>query len=229
MYKDKKIAALIPARSGSTRVKDKNIRPLDGKPLILHTLNSCAESALLDGVYISSDSTQICQHGMPFGAKPIYRPPEISDSTSSTELAIMHSIESGLSQYDYIMLLQPTSPIRNRGRIDDAIRFLVDGKFQSIVSVFPDPMLWWVRHRNKPIPSYNIHDRPRSQDHYVLEETGSIYIFNVESFVQSKSRIIYPVGLFEMRSIGENIDIDEEIDFYIAETCIQKREQYGLF
>jgi len=121
-----KILALIPARSGSKRVPNKNIRRLAGKPLIVYTIEAALKSKRINRVIVSTDSQQIASIAKEHGAEiPFIRPKEISQS-NSTEMEFFNHALNWLQDHekyepDLIVLLYPTSPLRKVESIDSAI------------------------------------------------------------------------------------------------------------
>ena len=216
MYKGRSIVAFIPARGGSVRIPNKNMTKLCGKPLIEHTLKSAKNSKLVDFTMVSSDSQKILDFASKQGSGTILRPDKISGCRSSTEEAIDHAINGYLKSCDIMVMLQPTSPIRNIGRIDEAIKLLVGGNYNSVVSVCDKFQLTWDYVSGCGHPNYDNYNRPSSHSPTTLEENGSIYAFNIEQFIKEKSRIIHPVGLIRMTE-EESIDIDTPLDFKIAD------------
>ncbi|MCM4161913.1 acylneuraminate cytidylyltransferase family protein [Antarcticibacterium flavum] len=134
-----KILGLIPARGGSKGIPGKNIKLLGGKPLLAYTVEAAKASTLLDRVILSSDDAKIIDVAKDLGLEvPFVRPAELAgDATSSLEV-IRHALEELRSQgeeYDAVCLLQPTTPFRQEGLIDDVIRKFTEGNFDSLISV----------------------------------------------------------------------------------------------
>lgn len=220
MYKNKTIGVLIPARGGSTRIINKNIKHVGGTPLIKYTLDHAYESNLADGIYISTNDKNIEFYCRKLTHNVIRRPNSLCGPDSPTEAAILHAIEKGLNYYDYIMMLQPTSPIRSKGRLDEAIELLIDGSYSSLVSVSDKFALTWETMDGVGYPNYQPLSRPRSQDCKIMVENGSIYGFKTLDFIEKQCRIIQPTVLFKMNNPGEDIDIDEPVDIMTAEAII---------
>ena len=125
MYKQKKILAIIPARGGSKAIPKKNIIDLLGKPLLYYSVKSAKESKYIDKVIVSTDDDEIAEIGKKLGADvPFLRPEEISGDKAKSIDAFIHAIkelEKLEEKYDYILLLQNTSPLRQSWHIDEAI------------------------------------------------------------------------------------------------------------
>jgi CMP-N-acetylneuraminic acid synthetase len=133
------ILGLILARSGSKGIKQKNISKLCGKPLIAWTINSALKSKRLTDVILSTDSTTIAKIGKKFGADvPFIRPLKFSKDKSPSIDAIEHAIKwlrKKGKNYEFVVLLEPTSPLRDHNDIDLAINKVIKLKAQSLVSV----------------------------------------------------------------------------------------------
>lgn len=216
--------AIIPARGGSKGLPDKNISEINGKPLILWTIEQAISSQFVDRVIVSTDSDKIAQISEDGGAEvPFLRPPNISDDFASTESALLHCCE----QLDYlpenILLLQCTSPIRKPTTIDEAVKFFNSGGYDSVLSVCKNHSFFWTNLAN-PKPSYNYTERPRRQEicpeNTVYKETGSIYLTKTVALIESKNRLSGKIGLFETDAI-ESFEIDTYSDFKICEALMK--------
>ena len=132
-----KIIAIIPARGGSKGIIDKNIKPLHGKPLICYTIEEALKSKYLDWVYVSTDSLSIAKTSNTCGARIIERPNELAADDSPTNDTIHHAMDIIKCEYepDVVILLQPTSPLRNANDIDDAIELFLTNDCNSLISV----------------------------------------------------------------------------------------------
>lgn len=141
MYKNKKILGIIPARGGSKGLPGKNIKPLAGVPLIGWTIKSAKQSKYFDRVVVSTDDTKIASIAKSLGGDvPFMRPKSLARDNSPSIDAIKHVIDTLKSQgeaYDYIALIEPTSPLRKDTDFDRAIAALIDRSSQadSLVSV----------------------------------------------------------------------------------------------
>lgn len=130
MYKDKKILAVVTARGGSKGLPGKNVKELNGKPLIAWTIGQIKKSEYLDRAIISTDSKEIAKVSEDYGiAVPELRPSELAqDDTSSMDVLvyIISKLEKQEEFFDYMILLEPTSPLRKKGDIDRMIEIAVD-------------------------------------------------------------------------------------------------------
>lgn len=142
MIDSKKILALIPARGGSKGLPRKNILPICGKPLITWSIEKGLKSKLVDTLLVSTDSNEIADVAVAAGAYvPFLRPPELATDRASTYDAIRHALtfleENEGKTFDYVVLLEPTSPLREDDDIDRMLEQLIANaaKFDSIISV----------------------------------------------------------------------------------------------
>ena len=227
MYKDKSFLAIIPARGGSKRLPRKNVLDLNGKPLIVWTIEAGLNSKYIDKIIVSSDDDEILDISKNFGAETIKRPDELASDTATTFDAIKHTIDN-LEKYDYIVLLQPTSPLRDEKHIDEAIELLVEKNADAVVSVceMDHSPLW----SNTLPQDGNMNNflrdevlNKRSQD---LEKyyriNGAIYICKTHKLLEEKSFMLKNDIFAYVMDRKSSIDIDEEIDFKMVEILISK-------
>lgn len=229
MINGKKVLAIIPARGGSKRLPKKNILDLSGKPLIVWTIEAAMESQFIDQVMVTTDCQEIANIAIAAGAKvPFIRPGHLSSDVSTTNDVIMHAIDNHkLGAFDYYMILQPTSPLRNTADIDESIKLIEVSQSDGVVSVCKcehSPLWSNILPENNSLGSFlpdkikNI----RSQDlppYYRLN--GAIYLYEYEKLVQY-SGIFYSddVQAFVMHS-DHSIDIDNLLDFKMAKVLIE--------
>lgn len=139
MYKNKKILAIIPARGGSKGVPKKNIIEIGGKPLIAYSIHCGLDSKYIDKVFVSTDDKEIARVAKSFGGEvPFLRPEELAQDGSKTIDSLVYTVnklkELG-ETYDYLVLLQPTVPLRKTIHVDEAIEKLLESNFHDLVSV----------------------------------------------------------------------------------------------
>ncbi len=132
----KKIIAIIPARSGSKGIKDKNLKYIYGKPLIGWAIYHCFASKLFSKIYLSTDSKKYGNIAKKFGpVEIIIRPKKISKSNSSDYQMIMHAMKKINSSYDLIAHIRPTSPLRKISQLKNAVKLFRKSNFSSLRSV----------------------------------------------------------------------------------------------
>jgi len=139
-----KILAIIPARGGSKGVPKKNIKNMAGKPLIAWTIKLAHSSGLFDSVIVSTDDAEISNVALKHGADvPFLRPLELAQDDTPTLPVVVHAVDwlkknKGM-EYEYIVLLEPTFPMRTEKHISEAIKLLHSSGADSVVSVVPTP------------------------------------------------------------------------------------------
>ncbi len=228
MYKDKTFLAIIPARGGSKRLPRKNVLDLGGKPSIAWSIEAGLNSKYIDKVIVSSDDSEILEVSKRYNAEIIIRPEDLASDTASTFDAMQHTIEN-IEKYDYVILLQATSPLRNEKHIDEAIELLKSKNADAIVSVCEmdhSPLWSNTLDENLSMQGFLKEEilNKRSQD---LEKyfrlNGAIYICKTEKFLEEKSFFLKENIYAYKMSRESSIDIDEEIDFRMAEFYLTKQ------
>lgn len=222
MHHDKTFLAIIPARGGSKRLPRKNILDLGGKPLIFWSIEAGLKSRYIDETVVTSDNDEILNISQSCGAKIIKRPDELASDIATTFDAIKHAIENNPS-YDYIVLLQPTSPFRDAEQIDEAIEFLVKKKGDAVISVCEtdhSPLWSNVLPENGSMEQFLREEiiNKRSQD---LEKyyrvNGAIYICRTDRLLQEKTFFLKDNIYAYPMDRESSIDIDTSLDFKLAE------------
>lgn len=231
-----KIIAFIPARKGSKRLPNKNIKLCAGKPLIAWTIESALKAKLKMDVVVSTDSEEIAAISKEYGAEvPFLRPKEIATDISTTFDAIKYTLNTLSEQgrnYDFIVLLQPTSPIRQPSHIDEAYTLLQKSQGKSVVSVsaIDHPYEWTMTlAENNSLDSFikeNQHYlKTRSQDlpiRYRL--TGSIFCARTTALLR-EGTFYLKQGVFAFPMAKRySVDIDELSDFNYAEYLLLNPE-----
>ena len=126
---------IIPARGGSEGIKDKNIYPLLGKPLIQWTIEQAQYSKKIDEIFVTTDSSSIKKISQSLGAKTIDRPEEISKDDSTTVSALKHVLQDINGAYENVILLQPTNPLRPTYLLKEALEIFSNGNYESLMTV----------------------------------------------------------------------------------------------
>ncbi|EPG0369925.1 cytidylyltransferase domain-containing protein [Photobacterium damselae] len=231
MINGKRILAFIPARGGSKRLPRKNVLPLAGKPLIGWSIEAAQQSKYIDNIFVSTDDPEIASIAEQFNVKvPELRPYELASDTASTESVMIYTLEKFGQQDDIIVLLQPTSPLRTAQHIDEALEFFMEKQAFSVVSVTPceHPPLW-----ANTLPedmSMGEFVRPealhRSQDlSKYYRFNGAIYVFDIPTLIKYQEiRYTDQSYAYEMDN-HVSFDIDQKIDFELAEFFMSKYTQ----
>ncbi|MEO6285554.1 MAG: acylneuraminate cytidylyltransferase family protein [Dyadobacter sp.] len=230
-----KVLGIIPARGGSKAVPHKNMKHLEGRPLIWYTIVSALASCLLDTVMVSSDDSDTLNFvGLfPEIEIPFVRPTSLSsDQTPAFDVvhhAVEHYSKQGIS-FDYICLLQPTSPFRCKKLIDQCIQHVIDSKADSLVTVRRTPQQYnpyWAFEADQESQLSQVVKGaaiiPRRQDLPVTYyRDGSIYVIKTSLLQQGLLLGERMVG-FENKN-SPDINIDTQADWEVAEKLLANGE-----
>jgi CMP-N,N'-diacetyllegionaminic acid synthase len=221
--------AIVPARGGSKSIPRKNMVEIAGKPLIDWTLEAAGAAHSIDSILVSSDNKEILEHSATFPkVRAEKRPAYLAEDHTSTEAVIDHIVETSQFPEDRIfVLLQPTSPVRTPHQINDAVELCKEQGASSVVSVVPAHDLYWIKGGERHLsPSFNPASRPRRQDLLGTQfvETGSIYVFTLKHWNQTKCRL----GGDRMVLMGfpeeTRYQIDSPLDLFLVESILKNYE-----
>ena len=235
MLNGKKIIAIVPARSGSKGLVDKNIKNLNGKPLMTWSIGAGLGSKYVDKLIVSTDSKKYAEIALDFGAEvPFIRPKEISADTSSRKKVIVHALsffENKGEQYDYIVFLEPTSPLTTTEDLDASIERLlsdVDGA-ESIVGVslseatHPDFMVGlengFLKFLNKGQKSSVVRRQDLEQVYFY---DGSLYVSKVDAYLDKEFYHEKTLGYVTPK--WKSLEVDDIYDFIMIEAIMQHKE-----
>ena len=198
--------ALLPARGGSKGIPNKNIAPLNGKPLIYYAIRASLNSESQE-TWVSTDNDEIKRVSIECGARVIDRPAEISKDYSQSEEALLHFCSE--VDFDTLVFIQPTSPLVESTHIDTGIQMM--NEYDSVFSVYKEH---WVPRWTKEVnpDGWDVNNRPMRQqmdEKYV--ENGAFYITKKENLLQSKLRYSGKIGVVEM-PLHKSFQIDTEED-----------------
>jgi len=219
-----KKVAFIPARGGSKSIPLKNIKLLNGKPLIYYVAAALEESNEVDGVVVATDHDEIADTVNSFGfskLKVYQRDPQNAEDQSSTESAILEFIEKAqLADDDLFMLVQATSPFTTSEDFDKAIEKWQNENIDSLLTCARIKRFFWSED-GEPI-NYDFNNRPRRQDfNGTLVENGAFYLSKVGDIVSSKNRISGNIGVYEMPE-HTFLELDEPWDWTQAELLLRE-------
>lgn len=221
--------AIIPARGGSKGLPGKNIRLLNGKPLIAHTIEAAISSNVFEQVIVNTDCSEIARIGEEYGANiPFIRPSDLATDSSSSIDMIRHTItwfEDKQIIYNNIALLQPTSPLRNALHIKKAFEIFHDTNVKSLISFVKEqhPIYWNKRINNEGLVEDLFKDtKSMARQNYIdtYVPNGAIYMF--------KSNILEGNTLYTDNTYGyimdsqSSIDIDTQEDFDYCEFLMRR-------
>lgn len=216
-----KVIAVIPARGQSKGIPRKNIVNFRGKPLILWSINAALESKFITDIYVSSDDDEILQMSkINDKIKIIKRPEELALDDSKTEPVLEHVLNNiDSSSFDYMVLLQPTSPLRTAEDIDLAFKKLLSSNANSLISVS--------RLEHHPLKTFTLNNKgflqgivnnsfpfyPRQSLPNAYRANGAIYIVSVKEFLNKNVLLTDRTTHFLMTE-EKSLDIDSEKDLF---------------
>jgi len=221
MYQNKTFLAIIPARGGSKRLPRKNIVDLCGKPLIAWSIESGLKSKYIDKVVVSSDDEEILNIASKFKLDTIKRPDSLASDTATSFDAIKHVLSIS-KNYDYVLLLQPTSPLRNNTHIDKAIELLGQKNADAIISVceMDHSPLWSNTLQEDGALDTFLRDDVLDKRSQELEKyyrvNGAIYICKLDKLLKEEGFFLKDNIYAYIMNRASSVDIDEQIDLDFA-------------
>lgn len=230
MFKRMKRIAIIPARSGSKGLKDKNIIDLCGKPLIAYSIEAALETNLFDHVIVSTDSEHYAEIAQQYGAEVMMRGEALSNDKATTFMVLEDILKNRLLEsIDYFVLLQPTSPLRTSKHITEAIEkfeskiehfdFLVSMKEAEHAKVLVNPIDYdeSLKYFDTDFSNY------RRQGYKDYSPNGAIFIAKPDSYLKQK-HFFGAKALSYIMSAEDSVDIDGALDLVVAKEIISYRE-----
>ena len=234
------ILGIIPARSGSKGVINKNIRLLNDKPLVQYTIEAALGSDLITDFIVSTNSKNIAGICRDAGANiPFYRPDKLASDNIESFPVIVHALNQMENcknvKYDYFIMLQPTSPLRVSSDIDDSLAKLINTKNDSIVSVVDvrgaHPLRMKKINSKQLLENYIKQNgenmKPRQELEKVYIRNGSIYASRKEVLIKYKS-LVGPKCMPYVMSKEKSVNIDNNIDFLIASQLMSQISQQKI-
>ena len=221
------VIAIIPARGGSKGIPNKNIRLLNGKPLLAWSIEQARQSLKIQDVYVSSDCNNILQVAEDFGAKRILRPSCISGDNASSESAWLHAIneiEKVAVNPQLVVGIQATSPIRHSTDFDEAITKFYYEQLDSLFSsnLIEDFHVWEENSNSSLTAKYDYKNRKRRQNIVPkFLENGNFYLFTPQGIKESENRLHGRIGTFVQNKYAAP-QIDEPIDLKICSALMSE-------
>lgn len=232
MYKNKRSLAIIPARGGSKGLPGKNLKDMNGKPLIAWTIDQANKSILLDRSVVSTDSEEIADIARQWGGDvPFIRPGKLAQDDSAMIDALEHAIQSLDEEYDIIILLEPTSPLRDQRDIDRGIMLLVDNwdTHDAIVSLgevqLENPEICKLVKNNSVCP-YNDNSRKIT----CRQQLDTVYFPYGVLYGSKSSTLVDNAGFYQNRTLPmfidrwQNYEVDDRFDFICIDAIMKDRE-----
>lgn len=228
--------AIIPARSGSKGLPDKNIKELNGKPLLAYSIEAAINSECFDTVMVSTDSERYANIARKYGAEvPFFRSEQTStDNASSwdTVMEVLDKYKEIGQQFDNFCLLQPTSPMRIATDIQNAYKIIQDKKAIAVLSMteLEHPLSWCGQlGQDDSLNGFmdRTGDRQRQSQNKYYRPNGAIYFVSIPEF--RKEQFLYREGAYAYIMPKErSVDIDTEFDFKFAEFLMRNQESSNV-
>jgi CMP-N-acetylneuraminic acid synthetase len=230
--------AIIPARGGSRSVPKKNIAPVAGKPLIAWTIHAAQHSQCVSRMIISTDDEQIADTARQYGAQvPFLRPAELARDDTPGIDPIVHAVQ-WLEQHehyqpDYVLVLQPTSPLRTPQDIDSAVHLAVERQADSVVSITSTRHHpYWMKQMSE---EGLLHDfLPRTQSYTRRQDLPSAYALNGAIYLVRREVLLAQRTFYTDRSYGymmppeRSHDVDTPWDLFLVDLVLQYRQAHEI-
>jgi len=219
--------AVVPARGGSKGIPRKNLVPLLGMPMLLYTIRAARAVPRIEGILLSTDDAEIATVAREQGVCAVERPKELARDDSPTEPCVIHAMdwwaEREGADPEWVVLLQPTAPLRIAADIEAAFDVLLRTEADCVLSVVERREFHWDRRGDLGVPKWDISKRPRRQDlrpDYI--ENGAIYISRSRLYREGGNRLGGKIALSVMPP-ERSVDVDEPSDLLLVEQLLRNR------
>jgi len=211
------IISFIPVRIGSKSIPLKNIKEINGKPLVQWVIDTSISSKYIEKIVVSTDSNLISEKIN--NCDIFWRSEETSTDTAPSELSLIEFCKT-CNDDDIIVFLQATSPLISTKEIDLGIEKILNNEYDSILSVVRQKRFIWNDNEN---PTYDLNNRPRRQDwNGYFVENGGFYISKKRNIIESNCRISGKIGFIEC-SEDTYFEIDDPTDWIIVEELLKNK------
>ncbi len=228
MIENYSVLALIPARGGSKGIPRKNIRNLGGKPLIAWTIEEAKKSRYIDRLILSSESKEIIELAKKLGCEvPFTRPAEFAQDDTPGVEPVLHAIGM-LPSYDYVVLLQPTSPLRTIEDIDGCIEYCIQNEANVAVTVSePNKSPYWMYTLDEkqhliPLIKESSHYTRRQDIPKVYTTNGAVYVAKT-SWLRKKRVFISKETVGYLMPTNRSMDLDTMFDFELLDSFLRNK------
>lgn len=230
-----RVLAVVPARGGSKRLPRKNILPLGGKPLIVHTLDVARQTSLVDRIVVSTEDDEIARIASAHGGEVLFkRPGELARDETLIFPILVHAVD-WLRRYegyepDYVLLLQPTSPFRTVEDIENSVRMALDRQADAVVSVGPvhqhPHWMKLVAEDGRLIDFWPNMPFRRQELRELYALNGAIYLVATRVLIEQQT--FYTAGTYAYVMPSErSLDIESPWEFHLAQLLLEERIRQG--
>jgi CMP-N,N'-diacetyllegionaminic acid synthase len=222
------VLAIVPARGGSKGLPHKNIALLEGEPLIIHTLRAAREALSIDRIVVSTDDHEIAAIAKNAAADVIDRPPELAGDDSPTEAALLHVLETlaarGEQPPDYVVTLEPTSPLRTAALIDACVARAIAEHAGSVMTVAETHESLGRLEDGRF--SFLFPDQPRRRQlrEPLYRESGAVYVTRTDALLATHRVLAEPVYGVVVPD-EQAVDINTPLDFVVATAILRWRKE----
>ena len=220
-----KFLFVIPAKGNSQRVKNKNIKKLNGLPLIEYTLNFLKKNQIHKNIYLSTENAQIQKISKKYNINFVKRSKNLCGKYTSTESVIidlLNKIDYKTKGYEWVVTLQPTSPFRKISTLKKCLEYTKKKNYEIITTFKENKGDFWINNSNKLKRVFPLWPRNQHQRNCLFEETSSIYVNKISRLIKTKSMISGNLKLV-LTSGEENIDINTLEDFDYCEYILKTK------
>jgi len=215
-----RIMAVIPAKAGSKVIPNQNVRIIAGHPLVYYAIQNARKSKYISDVIVSTDSEEVGIVASQLGVRVKWRDKTLSKDDTSLDTVIYNAIQDE-EDYDYVVTLQPTSPLLSVDTLDKAIEYCISKELDTLISVINDPRYSWSEINGTKVPNYTERkDRHLLPANYV--ETGA-FLISKRDKITSKSRIGDNVDVFVV-PFNEAYGIDSFESLHIVKFIMQRKK-----
>jgi CMP-N-acetylneuraminic acid synthetase len=223
------VLAVVPARRGSQGLALKNLRLLDGVPLIVHSIRAALGARLVDSLIVSTEDDEIAAVAEQHGAAVVRRPAELATNTAQNNGVVRHVLESRRRRDRIVVLLQPTSPLRTAADIDACVGAVLSGEARSAMTVtavdhHPGKAVVIDDGLVEPFTNDTDMEARRQAMREVFRQNGAVYAIGAEDFIEHDRFYLRPCrGVIVPQD--RSIDIDSELHLMLAELVLQQRSR----
>jgi CMP-N,N'-diacetyllegionaminic acid synthase len=216
-----RVIGVVPARAGSERLPNKNMRPMAGRPMLAWTLEAAKTASSLDALVVSSDDAAVLEEAERAGVRTVRRPPALAGRDAQVSDAVLHALEVVGGRWDLVVLLQPTSPLRLPDDIDGAVRLCRYPAAPAVVAVSPLPKPAGFHGR---LTSEGAFQRDPERFDGALVINGAVYVVRPEGLLAGTGFTPEGVLPFVMPA-DRGWDVDSLAEFAVCEALLKLRAE----